>query len=129
MGKTFDWFSHLFIITFYPFNVLRKVFQHFVSVYGNVVSVYQVFLAKHENLLVSIQGVEESYIKYLRVYDFNRLITGLHVYSSITYIDLNQQKNIACFKNYGDRRLMHDSNSTLPKMEFKTFLRLARFTF
>ena len=28
----------------------------------------------------------------MRVYDFNRLITGLHVYSSITYIDLNQQQ-------------------------------------
>ena len=39
--------------------------------------------------VVSIQGVEES---YLAVYDFNRLITRLHVYSSIMYSELNQQQ-------------------------------------
>ena len=50
---------------------------------------YMYYSQNVKKRLVSIQGAEES---YLAVYDFNRLVTRLNVYSSITYSDLNRQQ-------------------------------------
>ena len=96
MGKTFDWFSHPFILTLYPFNVLRKVFKRFV-VRLREWSIHLSGISGKTLKPVSFHtGSREVLYKILSSFtdfnDFNRLTTGLHVYSSITYIDLNQQQ-------------------------------------
>ena len=61
-------------LTFYPFNVLRKVFKRFVVRLRECSIRLSGISGKTLKPVSSIQVVEESYIKYLRVYDFNRLI-------------------------------------------------------